>query len=106
MIRLTLAALSFTILLSPAHAADDIITVSSTQSAKASLDKLEFIAAERGLKVYARIDHAAGAQSVGQELRPTEVLILGHPKAGTVLMQCAQMAGIADAGAGVGRRRR
>jgi uncharacterized protein (DUF302 family) len=94
MFRLTLAALSFPLLLSPAHAADGIVTVPSTQSAKASLDKLEFIAAERGLKIFARIDHAANAQSVGETLRPTELLILGHPKPGTVLLQCAQIAGL------------
>jgi uncharacterized protein (DUF302 family) len=94
MIRATLAVLSFVLLQSPAHAADGIVTVPSTQSTKASLDKLESIAAERGLKIFARIDHAANARSIGEELRPTELLILGNPKGGTVLMQCAQQAGI------------
>ncbi len=94
MFRLIVVALSGALLCSPAHATDAIVTVPSQQSPKASLDKLEFIAAERGLKVFARIDHAANAHSVEQTLRPTELLILGHPKAGTVLIQCAQMAGL------------
>ena len=44
--------------------------------------------------VFARIDHAAGAASVGMALRPTELLIFGNPKGGTPLMQDRQTAGI------------
>ena len=42
----------------------------------------------------ARIDHAAAAAAIGMELRPTEVLIFGSPRAGTPLMQAAQTVGI------------
>ena len=42
----------------------------------------------------ARIDHAAAAAAVGMELRPTEVLILGNPRAGTPLIQALQTIGI------------
>jgi uncharacterized protein (DUF302 family) len=42
----------------------------------------------------ARIDHAAGAKTVGLSLRPTEVLIFGNPKSGTPLMQANQTMGI------------
>jgi uncharacterized protein (DUF302 family) len=48
----------------------------------------------RGITVFARIDHAAAAASVGMELRPTEVLIFGNPQAGTPLMQAVQTMGI------------
>jgi uncharacterized protein (DUF302 family) len=48
----------------------------------------------RNLAVLARVDHAAGAQRIGQALLPTEVLIFGNPQAGTPLMQCAQGVGI------------
>ena len=44
--------------------------------------------------VVARIDHAANATSVGQELRPTEVILFGNPKLGTPLMQINQTVGI------------
>jgi len=44
--------------------------------------------------VFARIDHAAGAASVGMELRPTELLIFGQPRTGTPLMQAVQSIGI------------
>ncbi len=35
-----------------------------------------------GFKVFARIDHAAGAQSIGKSLQPTQLLIFGKPQAG------------------------
>ncbi|MFZ7128615.1 MAG: DUF302 domain-containing protein [Desulfobacterales bacterium] len=58
------------------------------------MNRLEKIAKERGLTIFARIDHAAGAQKAGKSLRPTELLIFGNPKGGTPLMECAQSAGI------------
>jgi uncharacterized protein (DUF302 family) len=48
----------------------------------------------RGLTVFARIDHAAGAAAAGLSLRPTEVLIFGNAKGGTPLMQPVQTIGI------------
>ena len=51
-------------------------------------------AAAAGMIVVARIDHARAAASVGQSLRPTEVIIFGNPKAGTPLMQAQQTVGI------------
>ncbi|ERS86575.1 MULTISPECIES: DUF302 domain-containing protein [Marinobacter] len=77
-----------------ATAADGLIWLESPHSPKQTMDKLEAIVKDRGLKVFARIDHAQGAESVGESLRPTELLIFGNPKGGTPLMQCAQTAGI------------
>ena len=48
----------------------------------------------KGLTVFARIDHAAGAAAVGLPLRPTELLIFGNAKGGTPLMQSIQSIGI------------
>src|SRR5262249_49111594 len=48
----------------------------------------------KGMAVFARIDHAAGAAQAGLSLRPTEVLIFGNAKAGTPLMQSNQTLGI------------
>lgn len=59
-----------------------------------TLDRLEASLAEKGIKTIARVDHAAAAQSVGMELRPTQVLFFGNPKLGTPLMQCNQEAGL------------
>jgi uncharacterized protein (DUF302 family) len=76
------------------QAADGLVEVKSAHSAKATLDRFEAAAKERGLTVFARIDHAAGAVRAGKTLRPTEVLIFGNPQGGTPLMECAQSAGI------------
>ncbi|BCO08021.1 hypothetical protein GF1_03970 [Desulfolithobacter dissulfuricans] len=48
----------------------------------------------KGMTVFARINHAEGAQKVGKKLRPTELIIFGNPRVGTPLMQCAQSVGI------------
>jgi uncharacterized protein (DUF302 family) len=46
------------------------------------------------LTVFARIDHAANATRAGMQLRPTELLMFGNPRAGTPLMQDRQTIGI------------
>jgi uncharacterized protein (DUF302 family) len=76
------------------HAADGLIDVKSANSVKDTISKFEATAKERGLIIFARIDHAAGAQKIGRTLRPTELLIFGNPQGGTPLMECAQTAGI------------
>lgn len=94
MTRLTLTALTIALLVPTAHAMDGMIAVPSKHSSQASMDRLEASAKARELKIFARINHAAGARSIGQELRPTELLIFGHPKGGTPLLQCNQGYGI------------
>jgi uncharacterized protein (DUF302 family) len=54
------------------------------------MDRLEAEVKAKGMTVFARIDHAAGAAAVGLALRPTEVLVFGNAKAGTPLMQAAR----------------
>jgi uncharacterized protein (DUF302 family) len=71
-----------------------LISVQSRASATETLDRLLAALATRKLIVFARIDHAAGAASVGLPLRPTEVVIFGNPKGGTAPMQDRQLAGI------------
>ena len=58
------------------------------------MDRLVAAVEGRGMSVFARIDHAAAAHAAGLELRPTEVLVFGNPRAGTLLMQAAQTIGI------------
>src|SRR6516225_1827663 len=58
------------------------------------MDRLEAEIKAKGITVFARIDHAAGAAQAGLSLRPTEVLIFGNAKAGTPLMQSNQTIGI------------
>ena len=71
-----------------------LVSVPSRVSARETLDRLVTAPGARNLTVFARVDHAAGAASVGLPLRPTEVVIFGNPKGGTALMQDRQSAGI------------
>jgi uncharacterized protein (DUF302 family) len=75
-------------------AADGLITLPSNYGPKETMDRLEAEIRARGIVVFARVDHAAGAAQVGLSLRPTEVLIFGNAKAGTPLMQAEQTIGI------------
>ncbi len=75
-------------------AKNGLITVASAFPVAETIDRLVATIAPLGLIVFARIDHAAGAASVGMPLRPTELLIFGNPKGGTPLMQDRQTAGI------------
>lgn len=75
----------------PAHG---LKAVQSPHGVKVTIDRFEAAAKARGLNVFARIDHAAGAQKIGKTLRPTELLIFGNPQGGTPLMGCAQSLGI------------
>jgi len=75
------AALPFT-----AAAAEGVVTKESRHSVVQTIDRLEALVKSRGITVFARIDHAAGAQTVGLAMKPTQLLIFGHPKAGTPLM--------------------
>ena len=90
----TLLALVLLVTGSTALAADGLIVMKSPNSAEETMNRLEEIVKQRGLTVFARIDHAAGASKIGRSLRPTELLIFGNPKGGTPLMECAQTAGI------------
>ena len=71
-----------------------LVSVQSRVSARETLDRLLSALATRKLSVFARVDHAAGAASIGLPLRPTEVVIFGNPQGGTALMQDRQSAGI------------
>jgi uncharacterized protein (DUF302 family) len=59
-----------------------------------TMDRLEAEIRAKGLTIFARIDHAAGAEEVGLPLRPTELIIFGNARGGTPLMQSAQTVGI------------
>jgi uncharacterized protein (DUF302 family) len=75
-------------------AADGLITLSSSHGPKDTMDRLAAEITARGMTVFARVDHAAGAAEAGLSLRPTELLIFGNAKGGTPLMQSDQTIGI------------
>ena len=77
-----------------AWGADGLIAVKSPFSPKETMDRLENLLQQKGMTIFARVDHAAGAKKVGKTLRPTELLIFGNPQGGTPFMECAQTVGI------------
>lgn len=77
-----------------AAAADGLVSLKSPHSVSVTMDRVESLAKQRGLTVFTRIDHAAGAAKIGKTLRPTQVIIFGNPQGGTPFMECAQTVGI------------
>jgi len=75
--------------ISPVLAAEGMISIKSAHSVAETADRLEKILISKGMTVFTRIDHAAGAQKAGKILAPTELVIFGNPKVGTPLMQCS-----------------
>ena len=82
------------LLTTTAHADDGVVVKRSANSVAVTLDKLAAIVAEKGFGIVARVDHAAAAAKVGEQLRPTQVLIFGNPKVGTALMKSNQRIGL------------
>ena len=68
--------------------------VPSAHDVATTADRLTAALDAKGLTVFARIDHAAGAAKAGMELAPTELVIFGNPKLGTALMHCGHTAAI------------
>ncbi|WEJ63563.1 DUF302 domain-containing protein [Thiomicrorhabdus lithotrophica] len=87
-------AISLFSFLSHTYAAEGLIVHQSAFHPKQTMDKFETLAKQKGLNIFARINHSAGAQKIGKQLPATELLIFGNPKGGTPLMECAQTAGI------------
>src|SRR6266478_1017555 len=73
---------------------EGLATIASGLGPKEAMDRLEAEISAKGMKVFARIDHAAGAAEAGLELRPTELIIFGNARGGTPLMQSVQTVGI------------
>lgn len=71
-----------------------LITTQSNYSVKETIDRIASTVESKGLTVFLRIDHSGNAAKQGLHIRPTELIIFGNPKAGTVLMQDKQTAGI------------
>jgi uncharacterized protein (DUF302 family) len=81
--------------MNPGDPADtDLVTLPSAHGETETVERLKGLLAQKGIEVFAHIDHAAAARKAGLSLRPTQVLIFGNPKAGTPLMQGRQTIGL------------
>ena len=86
MIRAILSAALLSLISMTASAADGLIVKPSNYSVSETIDRLQAALEEKGLTIFARIDHEAGASGAGLDLAPAQVLIFGNPKLGTPLM--------------------
>ena len=65
----------------------ELISLESKHGVQETMDKFESIIKEKGMSVFARIDHHENAMSVDMEMGEAQLLIFGAPKGGTLLMQ-------------------
>src|SRR5437870_3312943 len=73
---------------------EGLTSIRSNFGPKETMERLEAEIRAQGMKVFARIDHAAGAAEAGLKLPPTELIIFGNARGGTPLMQSVQTVGI------------
>ena len=66
-----------------------LIQLASTHSVEETVQRLQTAFIEKGMQVFAVIDHSGEAEKVGLKMRPTKVVIFGSPKGGTPLMEAA-----------------
>jgi uncharacterized protein (DUF302 family) len=63
-----------------------IVRIASRHSVDATIERLQSVLAEKGIKLFAVVDHSGEATRAGLAMRPTKLAIFGNPKAGTPLM--------------------
>lgn len=73
---------------------DGLIHIKSSHDMTASSERLVNILAEKGMTLFAHINHSAGAAKIAESLNPTELVLFGNPQTGTPLMQSNQSMGI------------
>jgi uncharacterized protein (DUF302 family) len=84
--RLYIVSLIALLLTGPALSApavEGLITKASVHSVAATIDRFEAAANKRGFMVFARLDHAAAAESVGLTMPHATVIVFGNPRLGT-----------------------
>ncbi len=66
-----------------------LVQIVSRYSVEETVQRLKSALAQKGLQVFAFVDHSGEAEKVGMKMRPTKLLIFGSPKGGTPLMVAA-----------------
>lgn len=89
MVRLALLTLTGLLAALPARGADGLVELNSAHSVRETADRLQDLLLRKGLRVFARVNHAENARGVDLELPPTVLSIFGNPRLGTPLMHCA-----------------
>jgi uncharacterized protein (DUF302 family) len=66
-----------------------IVDLPSNHPVDQTVERLQGILQQKGVTLFALIDHSGEAKKAGMEMRPTKLLIFGSPKAGTPVMLAA-----------------
>ncbi|WP_417525134.1 DUF302 domain-containing protein [Marinovum sp.] len=82
-------------LLAATTASAETVKVATDKSVTEAADALEVAIEGAGAKLFVRVDHGAGAKSVGKDIGASELLIFGNPEVGTPAMLEAREAGLA-----------
>ncbi|MES2222034.1 MAG: DUF302 domain-containing protein [Acidobacteriota bacterium] len=72
-----------------AESAEGIVNLATQSSVDETITHLQSMLKEKGVQIFALIDHSGEAKRAGFEMHPTKLLIFGNPKAGTPLMLAA-----------------
>jgi uncharacterized protein (DUF302 family) len=71
------------------HDKAGLVHLPSRHSVDETLQRLKALLDEKGVTVFALVDHSGEAAKAGLKMRPTKLVIFGNPKAGTPPMQAA-----------------
>ena len=82
-LAVTAIAILFSLTALTAPDVNGLITLPSANSVDVTIEKFEAAAKKRGIKVFARLDHAAAAESVGLKMPRATVIVFGNPRVGT-----------------------
>jgi len=74
--------------------ADGVISKPSPYTVDETMRRLDEVVRGKGLSIFARVDHRAGAREVGLDMQDEQVLIFGSPRAGTPLMVARPLVGL------------
>lgn len=63
-----------------------VVSVLSNYAFDVTVNRILQLLRDKGVPLFALIDHSAEAEKAGMKMPPTKLLIFGNPKAGTPLM--------------------
>jgi uncharacterized protein (DUF302 family) len=78
----------------PTQASEGVVTKASPRSVAATVERLQRLIDDKGLVLFAVIDHSGEARRAGLEMRDTKLVIFGSPTAGTPVMTAAHLAAL------------
>jgi uncharacterized protein (DUF302 family) len=65
---------------------EGLVTIKSRRALKDMVESIEGQLAKKGINVFARVEHAAGAALIDMPLRPTLLLMFGSPVGKAVVL--------------------